>query len=230
MTTPLLLSAALLFLSHAAPSWPGVRPALMARLGRGGFLALHSLGSLLTLGLFVWAYRAADGGGVLFHPAGWAAPLVALVMPLVFLLLVARVTTPFGALDAPNPPRGVYRITRCPGSLGLLLWALVHLNATGDERRVVLFATMAAIALFAIVKNDIVLKRTAAGRAYRRDTALLPFAAPSGGLWPALAGIGWRRLAGGLVAYAAMLAVHPWLFGVESAPLDGLSTTPAETT
>ncbi|MBP2228268.1 putative membrane protein [Azospirillum agricola] len=214
MTAPLLLSALLLFLSHAVPSWPGVRPALMARMGRPGFMALHSLGSLLTLGLFVLAYRAADGGGVLFVPAGWAAPLVALVMPLAFLLLVARVTTRFGTLDAPDPPRGIYRITRCPGSLGLLLWALAHLNATGDERRVVLFATMAAIALFAIVKNDTVLRRNAGGRAYRAETSAVPFLALPGGLRAALAEFGWLRLAGGLAAYAAMLAVHPWLFGV----------------
>jgi len=215
MTTPLLLSALLLFVSHALPSWPGVRPALIARLGRPGFMALHSVGSLLTLGLFVWAYRTADGGGFLFVPAGWAAPLVALVMPLVFLLLVARVTTRFGSLSAPNPPHGIYRITRCPGSLGLLLWALAHLNATGDERRVVLFATMAAIALFALVKNDLVLKRSAAGRAFRAETALLPFAALPGGLGRALAEIGWARGLGGLAAYAAMLAAHPWLFGID---------------
>lgn len=215
MTTPLLLSALLLFLSHALPSWPGVRPALMARLGRPAFMALHSLGSLLTLGLFVRAYRAADGGGVLFVPADWAAPLVALVMPLVFLLLVARVSTRSGTLDAPAPPRGVYRITRCPGSLGLLLWALAHLNATGDERRVVLFATMAAIALFAIVKNDVVLRRSAAGRAYRAETSRLPFAALPGGLATALAEMGWARLGGGLAAYAAMLFAHPWVFGVD---------------
>ncbi|MCG5242061.1 NnrU family protein [Azospirillum doebereinerae] len=215
MTMPLLLSALLLFVSHALPSWPGVRPGLIARLGRPGFMALHSVGSLLTLGLFVWAYRAADGGDVLFVPAGWAPPLVALVMPLVFLLLVARVTTKFGSLSAPNPPRGVYRITRCPGSLGLLLWALAHLNATGDERRVALFATMAAIALFALVKNDLVLRRSDAGRAFRAETSLLPFAARPGGLGAALAEIGWARPLGGLSAYAAMLAAHPWLFGVD---------------
>jgi uncharacterized membrane protein len=214
MTTPLLLAATLLFLSHAAPSWPGVRPALIARLGRPGFIALHSLGSLATLALFVLAYRAADGGEILFTPAGWAAPLVVVAMPLVFLLLIARITTRFGALDAPNPPRGIYRISRCPGSLGLLVWALLHLNATGDGRRVVLFVTMAAIALFAIVKNEIVLSRSPDGQAFRAATRLLPWPAPIGGWILALGEIGWARLAGGVAAYVAMLTAHPWLFGV----------------
>lgn len=215
MTAPLLSSALLLFLSHALPSWPGVRPALIGRLGRRGFMALHSVGSLLTLTLFILAYRAADGGEVLFTPAGWAAPLVAVVMPLVFLLLLARVTTRFGTLDAPAAPQGIYRITRCPGSLGLLLWALAHLNATGDGRRVVLFVTMAVIALFAIVKNEIVLGRSPAGRAFRRETSVLPFAALPGGLGRALAEIGAARLAGAVAAYAAMLILHPWLFGID---------------
>lgn len=215
MTASLLLAALLLFLSHAVPSWPGVRPALVARLGRGGFAAIHSLGSVVTLVLFVLAYREAGGGMPLFVPADWAAPLVVAAMPLVFLLLVARVTTRFGEPQAPNPPRGIYRITRHPGSVGLLLWAVLHLQATGDGRRVVLFVTMAAIALFAIVKNGWLLRRSEAGRSFLGETSVVPFAAILGGrqclVWRE---IGWLRPTGGLAAFAAMLAAHPWLFGV----------------
>lgn len=217
MTASLALAAALLFLSHALPSWPGVRPALIARLGRGGFVTIHSVGSLLTLTLFVLAYRAADGGEVLFTPFDWAAPLVAVAMPVVFLLLVARVTTRFGSQSVPNPPRGIFRLTRAPGSLALLLWACAHLNATGDGRRVLLFGTMAAIALFALVKNEIVLGRSPAGSAFRAETSLLPLAGPQGvrGALAGLAEMGPARLAGGLAAYGGMLLLHPWLFGVE---------------
>ncbi|BAI73088.1 hypothetical protein AZL_024500 [Azospirillum sp. B510] len=217
MTASLALAAALLFLSHALPSWPGLRPALIARLGRGGFVAIHSIGSLAALTLFVLAYRAADGGEVVFTPAGWAAPLVALVMPVVFLLLVARVTTRFGGQSEPNPPRGIYRLTRAPGSLALLLWALAHLNATGDGRRVLLFGTMAAIALFALVKNEILLGRGSAGRAFRAETSLVPLAGPQGwrGAGRGLVEMGPARLAGGLAAYAGMLMLHPLLFGVD---------------
>ena len=215
MTIDLFLAALLLFATHAVPSWPGVRPWLIARLKRGGFVALHSLGSLLALGLFVWAYREAGGGELLFVPAGWAPPLVVALMPLSFLLIAARITTKAGEPDAPNPPRGIYRVTRFPGSMGLLLWALLHLQATGDGRRVVLFATMAAIALFAMVKNDWVLRRSEAGRGYRAETSALPFAAILGGRQRFRPGeIGWGRLLGALAAYAATIAVHPWLFGV----------------
>lgn len=216
MTAELSLAALFLFVSHAVPSWPGVRPALIARLGRGGFVALHSLGSTLALVLFVWAYREAAGSVPLFTPTAWAAPLVVALMPVAFLLVVARVTTKVGNPEAPNPPRGIYRITRFPGSMGLLLWALLHFQATGDGRRVVLFGTMAAIALFAMVKNDWVLRRSEAGRAYRAETSALPFAAILQGRQRlALGEIGWERLLGGLAAYAAMIAIHPWLFGID---------------
>jgi len=215
MTAALSLAALLLFLSHAVPSWPGVRPALIAWLGRTGFVTLHSLGSLLTLGLFIHAYRAAGGGMPLFLPADWSAPLAVALMPLAFLLIAARISTKFGEPKAPNPPAGIYRITRFPGSMGLLLWALLHLQATGDGRRVVLFVTMAAIALFAMVKNDWVLRRTDAGQAFRNETSALPFAAILTGrqrlIW---AEIGWRRALGALAAYAAVILAHPWLFGV----------------
>lgn len=216
MTAPLLLAALLLFVSHAVPSLPGLRPALVARLGRAGFIALHSLGSLLALALFILAYREAGGGAPLFVPAGWAAPLAVALMPLAFLLVAARLATRFGEPGAPEPPRGIVRVTRFPGSVGLLLWALLHLQATGDGRRFVLFATMAAIALFAIVKNDRVLRRGEAGRRLRAATSVLPFAAVLAGRQRfAPAEIGWRPVLAALAAYAAVLLIHPWLFGVD---------------
>lgn len=216
MTADLSLAALILFASHALPSWPGVRPALMARLGRTGFKVAYSLLSLGALALFIVAYRAADGAGLLFVPLGWADPLVVAGMPPVFLLLVGRVTTRFGDPSAPNPPVGIYRVTRFPGSVGLLAWALLHLQATGDGRRAVLFGTMAAIALFAMVKNDWILRRGEAGRAYRAETSILPFAAMLGGRHSvAWREIGWARLVGGLAAYAAMILAHPHLFGID---------------
>lgn len=213
-----LASAVLLFASHAIPSWPGVRPALLGRLGRPGFIALHSLLSLVTLTLFVLAYRAADTAGHLFFPADGAAKLAVALMPVAFFLMVARVTTPFGEPPAPRPPAGIYRITRFPGSVGLLLWALLHLQATGDARRFILFATMAAIALFAMVKNDWVLRHSPSpdAAAFRAQTSAVPFAAILTG-HQRLVGreIGFGRLLGALALYAAILYAHPLVFGVD---------------
>jgi hypothetical protein len=76
---------------------------------------------------------------------------------------------------------------------------------------------MAAIALFALVKNEIVLRRSPGGRAFRAETSLLPLAGPQGwrGALRGLAEMGLARLAGGLAAYGGMLMLHPLLFGVD---------------
>ncbi|HYG86377.1 MAG TPA: NnrU family protein [Azospirillum sp.] len=213
-----LASAILLFASHAVPSWPGVRPALVERLGRPGFIAVHSLLSVVTLTLFVLAYRAADTSGHVFFPADGAAKLAVALMPVAFFLMIARVTTKFGEPQAPKPPAGIYRITRFPGSVGLLLWALLHLQATGDARRVILFATMAAIALFAMFKNDWVLRNSGNpdAAAFRAQTSAVPFAAVLARrqriVWRE---IGWARLLGALLVTAAILYAHPLVFGVD---------------
>ncbi len=225
LTVAYPVAALVLVVSHAVPSWPGVRPWLVARLGRAGFVTLYSLLSLAALALFVGAYGRADTA-VVFRPPAWAAPLAVALMPLVFTLVVCRITTPFGPAGDPHPPRGVYRITRAPGSLGLLLWAGLHLLATGDSRRLVLFATMAVIAVIAIVKNGWLLRRAATDGARRmRAVPVIPSTTPSGrrpATWmAAVRETGpWRPLAG-VAAWAAMLAVHPHLFGVD--PLFWLS-------
>ncbi|MGQ9364713.1 NnrU family protein [Azospirillum sp. ST 5-10] len=219
MSTPLYLaSALLLFASHAVPSWPGVRPALIARIGRTGFVTLHSLLSVATLALFVHAYATVEVSGWVFVPAAWAPMLVVALMPVAVFLVVARLMRRAGAPQAPLPPAGVYRITGHPGSVGILLWALLHLQATGDLRRVILFATMAAIALFAIVKNDWVLRRagTPQADAFRARTSVIPFAAILAGRQRlAPAEIGALPVLAALATYAAILFVHPWLFGVD---------------
>lgn len=213
-------AALMLAASHALPSWPGVRPRLVAALGRAGFVTLYSLLSLAALALFVLAYRAADTA-VVFTPPVWAAPLAVAAMPVAFTLIAWRLSAPFGPADDPHPPRGLYRITRAPGSLGLLLWAGLHLLATGDSRRLVLFATMAAIALFAIVKNGWVLRHadTEGARRLRAAAHAMPFATPASrrpAVWAAAARETgpWRPLAA-LAAWAGVLAAHPHVFGVD---------------
>jgi uncharacterized membrane protein len=196
MSLALYLAAALfLFASHAVLSAPRVRPALIARLGRPAFLALYSLVSLVALAAFVLAYRRLEWDVWLYTPLAFAPQLAVTLMPVAFFLVVAGLTT--------RAPAGIHRICRHPGSTGVLLWALLHLQAVGDLRRVVLFATMAAIALFALVKNGLLHRRAAPAPAAGTPAASL------------LAELGWWRLALALLAYAALLALHPWLFAAD---------------
>lgn len=205
------LIAAVLFLvaSHALPANRSVRTVLTERMGMRGFRALHSLVSVLALAAVVAAYRQAEPGLWIWYPAFEARWLTIAVMLPVAVLLVCRFTQrPAGE------PHGVYRITTTPGSMAVLLWSLGHLAAMGDQRRVILFAGMLVIALVSLVRN--------AGVARPRGLlGTIPFARVLTGrerLAPGEIGV-WRPLAGVLL-YAALLALHPLVFGVD--PLAGI--------
>jgi len=221
--TAYLAAGLALVLSHAALSAPGVRPWLYARLGRIAFYILYTVISTAALAAFVLAYRAADAGPQLFVAAEAARLLAVILMPIAFIGVVARLSTRSQRGGALLPPSGIYRITRAPGSLAIVLWAGLHMLNMGDAKRFTGFAVMALIAVAAIVKNEIVLARSddPSAETWRRHTRLLPtMALDKKRAMQALGEIGWSRLAGGLVAYAAVLALHPSAFGLD--PLAGL--------
>jgi uncharacterized membrane protein len=206
----LTLASFFLIATHLVPSASPVRVRLIATLGKRGFYIAYGLISTLALGLFVWTYRSAGPGDWLYGPFDGARPLAVAGMPIAIFLVIGRLTTP-----AADELRGIYRITTIPGSLGTLLWTLLHLLNVGEDRTVLLFGAMACIAGIAVVKNAV-----AATRRWPRGSAL-PFAAMfAGRLSPDWSGIGWIRL--GMVAtiYVMLLYLHPIVIGVN--PLAGL--------
>lgn len=207
--TPLIAAVLFLVASHAVPAHAAVRTAMTERMGLRGFRTVHSLVSVLALAAVVAAYRQAEPGLWIWYPAFEARWLTIGVMLPVAVLLVCRFTQrPAGE------PYGVYRITTTPGSMAVLLWSLGHLAVMGDQRRVILFAGMLAIALVSLVRN--------AGVA--RPPGLpgtIPFARILLGrerLAPGEIGL-WRPLLG-VALYAALLALHPLVFGAD--PLAGI--------
>lgn len=209
-----------LFASHVLLSWPPLRARLHARLGARVFFAGYGLVSTLALGALMLAFAGIDTGPQIFVPAHAARWLALMVMPLVVFLVLCRLTMRARRGEFLLPPRGIFRITRAPGSLAILLWAGLHFANTGDMRRLILFAMMGAIALWAIIKNEVVLARSADPLAahWRSETALLPFAAGRAG--DAAREIGWLRFAGALVLYGLLLALHPVVLGPD--PLAGI--------
>lgn len=207
--TALTAAVLLLVASHAVPAHAAVRRALTGRLGLRGFRVLHSLLSVAALAAVVVAYRLAEPGLWIWYPAFEWRWLTIGAMAVASVLLVCRFTQrPAGE------PHGIHRITTTPGSMAVLLWSLGHLAVMGDQRRVILFAGMLAIALVSLVRN--------AGLA--RPAGLMgtiPFARILLGRERLVAGeIGvWRPLLG-LLLYAALLALHPLVFGVD--PLAGI--------
>src|SRR5690349_3390428 len=126
--TELLLALAAFLAAHLLPSAPGVRPALVARWGRGVYLVGYSAVSLALLAWVVIAARRADVV-MLWEPAPWQWLTPFVVMPFALFLIVA-------GLAEPNPlsiawrkgerPGPVSAITRHPVLWGFLLWAAAH--------------------------------------------------------------------------------------------------------
>src|SRR5687768_12278900 len=182
---PLTLATLFLIASHIVPGLPQTRARLIEALSRRVFLTLYSAVSLAALVLVVWSYRAADPGVWLYFPPLEAKTFAVLAMPVPLFLLVGRLTTPARSAE----PAGIYRISAVPGSLSVLLWTLLHLASLGGARQVIIFAGMAAIALFALVKNW----RTATP--VQRQAGILPFAGIIRGRQRFVWGeIGWGRL------------------------------------
>lgn len=226
-----LLAATVLFVGgHFFLSGAALRRPLAGLLGAQGFRALYALVALAAFAWLLAAYRAAP-----FEPV-WSAPaglswLPVVVMPLALLLIVCGLTTAnptmVGGEARLNDPAahdltpGIMRVTRHPFLWGTALWAASHLAVNGDAASIILMAGILVLSLGGMVHID--LRREAdLGGAWgpvRLITSVLPFAAIATGRttmdWP---GIGWWRPVVALLLYAALLHLHPWLFGVSALP------------
>ena len=213
--------------SHLLLAGTGLRGALIARLGQGGYLGLFVVVSAATLAWTIWAYGEApyvelwDSGHVLKRLA-W------LVMAPAVLLVVGGNSTPNpsavrqeGVLAKGDGPRGIFTITRHPLIMGIALWAVAHLLANGDAASLLLFGSLLLLAL-AGLRSQETRKRATIGEPWRRfeaRTSFFPFVALLTGREKLdLAGIGWLRLGASAALYAVLVALHRWIAGVSPIP------------
>jgi uncharacterized membrane protein len=220
--TELVLAAVFLLLSHYGISSTPLRAALVQRIGERAYLTVYSLIALAAILWLSAAYVHAH------HVQLWSTTLLGTLLPLVVLplaliLLVAGVSGPNptsvgqgDALDDPSAARGVLRITRHPVMWAIALWALSHILPNGDVASLVFFGAFAALALIGtrLLDAKYAARRGAAWQTFAQATSNLPFAAVFAGRQRfAPDEIGWLRIAVALVLYAALLGLHPWLFG-----------------
>jgi uncharacterized membrane protein len=223
-----LLGACAFFLGiHVVISGSPLRGMIVGRIGERAYLGLFSL---LSLGGMVWlavAYARADRTWLWSPPVAlrWAAPVLVLVA---LLFVVIGLTTPSptatggeGRLDVEEPARGILRITRHPFLWGVALWAITHLALNGDSASVALFGTLLALGLVGPLLID-AKRRAAFGSKWQRFAAVtsnVPFVAILAGRNTVrLTEVGAWRIAAAVAVWAALLAVHPWLFGVPALP------------
>lgn len=210
------------FLSHSVPLRPAVKEALVARLGRRGFGLAYSA---LSLGVLYWLIVAAGRAPhvPLWGWAAWQAPVTLAAMLGVCLLVALALGRPnpfsFGGREGArfDPARaGLIRYTRHPLLWALALWALAHLLPNGDLAHVLLFGLFAGFALLGQWIVDRRRKRLLGADWARLDAArrAAPLWPPRPASWPAAL----ARLALGLAAFAALVALHPLVIGVSPLP------------
>lgn len=219
-TTLYLILATLLFIGiHAVPATP-LRAAAVRAVGEGAYQGLFSLASLAALVWMAVEYRRAPFEGL--WPGLRLVPIA--VLPVAFALLacglLARNPTAAGqsrAMKSEDPARGIIRITRHPVMWAIMLWAAAHLLAIGSLQAVIFFGGLLLLAAAGTTLQD-ARKAKTLGEDWARFAALtsnLPFVAVAQGrnrvVWRE---IGWWRPAAGLAAFAVLLWLHAWLFGV----------------
>jgi uncharacterized membrane protein len=216
----LLVVAALIWIGvHLGISGTRLRDSIVRRIGEGAFRGLFSLLSILTLGLLIGAWH------VMWTTPLWNAPdwlrwVLVAVMLVAFLLFVASVSqrnsTMIGGDTMSQPPRGILRVTRHPMLWSFALWAAAHIIGAGDSGAIVFFGAFLVTALAGMPSIDAKLARRnpAAWQALSATTSIVPFAAIAQGRNRFVAReIGWLTLVIGVIAWAMVLHLHPWLFG-----------------
>lgn len=206
---------------HIGIAGTHLRDGLVARFGEGPFRGLFSLLSILALVFLVWTWSASETAPLWYAPT-WLRSLLAVVMLVAFVLFVASVSarnpTMIGGETAiRETPGGMQRITRHPMLWSFALWAGVHMIANGDSAALVFFGAFLVTALAGMPSIDAKLARRdpASWQVLSAATSIVPFAAIAAGRNHfAPREIGWPTLLIGVVAWAVVLYLHPWLFGV----------------
>ena len=223
-----LVAAAIVWVAvHIGVAGTRLRDLIVARVGEGPFRGLFVLASFAILGWLGWSFGAAGPVRVLWRAPQWLSVLMMLLMLPAMLMFVGSVTTPnptavtgARALDAANPAMGVLRITRHPMLWAFALWGLVHLVVLGTLSGVILTGAIIVTALAGMPSLDAKVARRKRDRwlVFSAATSRLPFVAIAQGrnrlVWSE---IGWWRTLLAIVLWVALIALHPWAFGVDPA-------------
>lgn len=221
-----ILAGLVFMASHAVPSQPRLKGALVAALGRRGYGM--AFGLLSTALLFWVIFAAARAPYVELWPqAGWMRWLVNLTMPLVILLgsLGIGAPNPFAFEGresgfAPKAP-GIAGFTRQSLLWALALWSAVHLIANGDVAHAILFGTFLIFSLVGMRAMEARLARTWGQAEFDRraaHTSLIPGAAWLTGRWKPKGGPSLTRLGIALVSWAVLWHLHAPVIGLSPAP------------
>jgi uncharacterized membrane protein len=132
--------------AHVFVSLRNERAALISRIGRGPYVGLFALVSIVGLMLigFGFARYRAEGLIPVWYPPAWTRQIVvALMWPASIAVVAAYI------------PGDIKRVLKHPMLVGVKIWAFAHLCANGDLGGMILFGSVLAWAVY----DRITLKR-----------------------------------------------------------------------
>lgn len=136
----LVLGLIAFFGIHLVPVLSGTRNRLVESLGEKRYKGVFSMISALGLVLIVVGYSRAPAGLLLFNPFPGAMAIAPFAMTVSFVLLAAA-----------NMKTHLRRAVRHPMLIGVGIWAMVHLLATGHAKATLLFGAFLAYTVIDII-------------------------------------------------------------------------------
>ncbi|MFZ2628741.1 MAG: NnrU family protein [Rugosibacter sp.] len=217
-----LIAACALFLGlHWIVSGSPLRGVIVARTGEKPYKIVFSLAVAVSLVWMIYAYAHAPYI-VTWGTASALKPLALVLVAFAFILFIlGTMTKNLNSLDqytaAQVEIRGILRITRNPGLIGLGLWGLAHFMVRGDWASHVFFGVYAFQGIIAPYNMERKYHRRF-GKAWETlasQSSHIPFVAIlTGRNRLVLSEINWALFAVSLALYAIVLAFHTAWFGV----------------
>lgn len=225
MADPLIQETVALLLfawMHFGATHPPVRARLVGAFGEKGYQGGFAVIAVASLTFAVLAFNEADRVVLWATPYGWRYVAMAVNLAAYVLLACALLTpSPLAAgMDGKvaYAPRGILHVTRHPMMWGIALWAMTHMVSNGHVASLMLFGTLAFVALGGSLHQEY-RKRGARPADWSRlaaATSFVPFAAILAGRTTVSAKeIGWGRMAAGCVLFVLAFWFHEWLSGFE---------------
>lgn len=224
-----LLAAAAVFLAtHIGLASYASRTALIAKFGQRGYLIGYVIVSFVTFGALLFSFADAPREYLWLAPT-WVRHLPMGVMIIVCILIVAGYMGPnptavgldrLAKLD--EGPKGIFRVTRHPILSGIVLWALVHIPASGQLSAIILQASIALLAIMGMMQIDRRKARTLGEewQAYAAQTSAVPFAAILAKRQRfVFSEIGGLPIIGGAGLYFILISAHRHIIGVSPLPM-----------
>lgn len=209
--------------SHLIISSSAVRPRLIAAVGEQPYRGIYSLVAAATLGPLIYEFARNKHAG----PMLWYLRASPSIRWLTWILMLAALILFVGSFINPNPggmaapskksePRGVLKMTRHPSFVAFALFGIAHMLMNGWAGDVIFFGMFPVLAIIGGMHQD-ARKLLELGDTYRQfmeKTSIVPFAALLSGRvkWTS-SDMPWAAVGAGVVLTAAIVALHPTIFG-----------------